>query len=765
LNIRSPKFDLKLEPHLGSAKIGAAPQAAAPRVDVPASGAAPVNSPEAPSAHTDPLADSLLYLAAHHGRALSRSALLAGLPLGRGTLGAALYERAARRAGLEAQLVERPLEEIPALVLPAVILFHDGSTRILLGIDLAAGRLTLANPSSPASDADVLERLDVVKAQYAGFAYFVRTAAVSDPRAIATGDLPKKDWFWSVVSRFGSNYGHVAIAAFIVNMLALAAPLFTMSVYDRVIPNGAIPSLVALGVGLGLAIAFDFLLKVVRSRIIDITGKKIDVVLAADIFEHVISLKMDKRPPSVGILANQIRDFDSVREFFTSGTVVSATDMVFAILFIMVLFIIAGPLAWIPLGMLPVMICVGLVIQRPLDRAIRRLQAESAARHGILVESLAGIETVRAVAGESRVQSIWERSVAATARSSEDVQFWASLAQTSASVATQLCSLLLVVVGVFLILDGKLSVGALVAANMLSGRVLGPIAGIAAVMTRGTQTLSSLRSINRLMGLERERPPETIYVAREIKEGRIDFNNVSFSYPNSPAKALDGISFKVKAGEKIGIIGRVGSGKTTVGRLAAAFYPPSEGTILVDGVDIRQYDPADLRSGIGFVLQDTDLFYGKLRDNITLGRPQATDEEVLAAARLSGVETFIAGHPQGYDMMVAEGGRSLSGGQKQAIGLARVLIRQPKVLFLDEPTAHFDVRSEAEFLERLKVLAKGQMTIIVSTHRPSLLSLVDRILVFDNGKIVADGPAEQILTRLRPGAPPQPGARATNVAI
>jgi ATP-binding cassette subfamily C protein LapB len=301
----------------------------------------------------------------------------------------------------------------------------------------------------------------------------------------------------------------------------------------------------------------------------------------------------------------------------------------------------------------------------------------------------------------------------------------------------------------------------LVAANMLSGRILGPIAGIAAVMTRATQTTSALRSIDRLMSLERERPPEKIFVAREITQGRIEFKNVSFGYPGSQAKALDGISFAIKPGEKIGIIGRVGSGKTTVGRLTTAFYPPSEGTILIDGIDIRQYDPADLRAGIGFVLQDTDLFYGKLRDNITLGKSDATDEEVLQAARLSGVETFIAGHPQGYEMMISEGGRSLSGGQKQAIGLARVLIRKPKVLFLDEPTAHFDVRSEAEFLERLKALSKGEMTIIVSTHRPSLLSLVDRILVFDNGKIIADGPADQILTRLRPQAAPQPQPVAT----
>jgi ATP-binding cassette subfamily C protein LapB len=403
--------------------------------------------------------------------------------------------------------------------------------------------------------------------------------------------------------------------------------------------------------------------------------------------------------------------------------------------------------------MLPIMIGVGVIIQRPLARAMKRLQAESSARHGILIESLNGMETVRAIGGEARAQTGWERSVAATARSSEDVQFWSSIAMTSANVATQVCSLLLVVVGVFLILDGKLSVGALVAANMLSGRVLGPVAGIAAVITRGTQTISALRSIDRLMSLERERPLDKIFVAREIKDGRIDFQNVSFTYPNSPAKALDSVSFRIKGGERIGIIGRIGSGKTTVGKLATAFYPPQDGTILIDGVDIRQYDPADLRAGVGFVLQDTDLFYGKLRDNITYGKPDATDEEILEAARLSGVETFISGHPHGYDMMISEGGRSLSGGQKQAIGLARALIRKPRVLFLDEPTAHFDVRSEAEFLQRLQALANGNITIIMSTHRPSLLSMVDRILVFDRGRLVADGPRDEIIARMKGPAP------------
>jgi ATP-binding cassette subfamily C protein LapB len=707
------------------------------------------DQPRADRGLPDALSDALIHLAAHHGRALSREALLAGLPILDGRLSVALFERAAKRAGLEVEAVKRSLADIPALVLPAVLVMRDGSTRILVARHRDPKKAKVVDPS--AKPTGTPQPLGADAADYLGYAFLARPMPAADPRAVASGDLPRAHWFWSVVSRFWGNYSHVAVAAFIVNVLALAAPLFIMNVYDRVIPNGAIPSLIALSIGLTIAIVFDFVLRTVRSLIIDMTGKKIDVVLASNIFEHVQSVKMAQRPTSVGILANQMRDFDSVREFFTSGTVVSTTDLVFAMLFIAILFMIAGPLAWIPIVMLPLMITVGLILQRPLDRAMRRLQAESAARHGVLVESLSGMETVRAIGAEARMQTAWERSVAATARSGEDVHFWASLALTASSTAQQVTSLLMIVIGVFLILDGKISVGALVASSMLAGRVLAPISGIAAVITRATQTLIALKAIDRVMNLERERPPERSYVSRRIEEGRVAFENITFRYPGGAENALEKVTFHIKGGERVGIIGRVGSGKTTVGRLMVGFYDPDDGRVMVDGVDARQYDPADLRAGIGFVLQDTDLFYGKLRDNITFGKPSATDEEVLAAARLSGVESFIAGHPLGYDMPIAEGGRSLSGGQKQAIGLARTLIRQPKVLFLDEPTAHFDVRSEAEFLERLKHLAAETMTIIISTHRLSLLGFVERLLLFERGRLVADGPRDKVIAMLQGG--------------
>jgi ATP-binding cassette, subfamily C, bacterial LapB len=728
--------------------------------------AEPIASPEAVSDRPDSLSDALLFVAALHGRVVTREALLSGLPIDDNRLSLALLARAARRAGLEVEPVKRAIRDVPAAVLPALLVFKDHSARVLTNIDRRTKKLTIVDPTTR-EQSEV--KVSALESDYLGYAVFVRPAVATDARMAAAGEVPKRHWFWDVVSRFGANYVHVAIAAFTVNVLALATPLFMMNVYDRVVPNGAIPSLLALAIGLGLAIVFDFILRTVRARIIDMTGKKLDVALAADIFEHVLSIKMAKRPVSVGVLANQMRDFDSVREFFTSGTVVSATDLLFALLFVAVLFMIAGPLAWIPLVILPVMIVTGLILQRPLNRAFKRLQAESGARHGVLVESLSSIETVRAVGAETRMQRTWERSVGATARSSEDVQFWSTMSLTLAGTAQQFTSLLMVVAGVFLILDGQITMGALIAANMLAGRVLAPISGIAAVITRATQTFVSLRAIDKLMALERERPPSRIYLARHIDRGSIVFENVQFKYPGTTTQALYKISFSIAPGERVGIIGRVGSGKTTVGRLLTGLYEPDEGNILVEDVDLRQYDPADLRRGIGFVLQDTDLFFGKLRDNIKLGLPAATDGQILEAARLAGVEQFAALHPLGYDLPIAEGGRSLSGGQKQAIGLARALIRKPQILFLDEPTAHFDMRSEGEFLDRLKALAATEMTIIVSTHRLSLLSIVDRLLVFEKGLLIADGPRDDILARLQaagrgPAFQPQEPVK-TNAAV
>lgn len=682
------------------------------------------------------------------GRPVSPSAIVAGLPIIDGKVTPTLFPRAAANAGLVAEPDKRSLGSIPNLVLPTVLFLRDGSALILQHQSQEMRLARVTEPGGAAGDRTREIPIAALEAAYSGYCYLVKPAERQERREDPAAARPH--WFWSTLAQFAPNYFHIALASLLINLLALAFPLFIMNVYDRVLPNGATASLAALSIGVFIALCFDFGLRAARSKMIDMTGKQVDMTLAARLFAHVIGLRLAFRPNSPGATANQIREFENVREFFTSSTVISASDFLFAIIFIVVMFVIVGPLAWIPLLLVPVTIAIGLALQRPLDRAIATTQAESAARHGILVESLATMETIRALGAENRVQGWWERSVAATARASEAVHHWSSLTLNLTNFAQSLASLLIVVWGVMLVLDNRITTGALVAATMLSGRVFAPIANLAAVVMRGARTMHTLRAVDRLMTLPVEREPGRTFVARRVSQGSVAFEHVSFRYPQGESDALSQVSFSIAPGERIGIIGRIGSGKTTVGRLLAGFYEPSAGRVLVDGVDLRQYDPVDLRLGVGFGLQETLLFSGTLRDNIAFGRPGASDEEIIAASRLAGVEAFIGRAADGYDMSILEGGANLSGGQRQSVALARVLLRQPRILFLDEPTSALDLRSEAGFVERLGGLP-SDVTVILSTHRVSLLRMVDRLIVFDAGRIVADGPRGVVLTQLQGG--------------
>ncbi|MCZ8183681.1 MAG: type I secretion system permease/ATPase [Beijerinckiaceae bacterium] len=698
---------------------------------------------------------ALLHLAAHHGRAVGEDIVLSGLPLEGAPLGATLFARAARRAGLEAELVHRPFRDISPLVLPCLV-FLGSEPVVLRRIDPAGGRCELVRfPDQGGALAAILPANEV-EAAYAGYAFLIRPLTPADP-SVADKRRPY-GWFLKVIRRFRSNYWHIALATLIINVLALVFPLFTMAVYDRVLPNQAVSSLVALLIGVLLAITFDFIIRFARSRMIDLTGKQADGVLAAQIYEHLLNIRMRVRPQRVGVLANQVRDFDSVREFFTSATLIAVTDLLFAFLFIGILFLIAGPLAWISLLLLPVVIAIGILIQRPLDRAMKAFQGEASAKHGLLIESLHGLETVKVMGAQSGLQAAWERSVAQSARAGEQVHHWSSLALTLSNAAQQMTSLGIMVGGAFLVMNNTLSVGALVAANMLAGRVLSPLTNLAGMISRGNQTLIALQGIDALMALETDTLPGEVKTARRIERGAIAFDRVTFGYPGSARPALDEVSFRIGPGERVGIVGKIGSGKTTIGRLLVNLYSPDSGRILLDDADQRQFDPIELRRDIGFVLQDSELFMGTMRRNIALGRPDATDEEIIAAARLAGIDSFVAQNPEGYDMRIAEGGRSLSGGQRQSVALARVLLRRPRILFLDEPTSALDVSSEAEFCARLDTVLGRDTTFIVCTHRVSLLAFVERLLVLENGRLVADGPRDAILAGLNKRPPAARGA-------
>jgi len=704
------------------------------------------------------LLDALRAVARHHGHPIGRAALLAGLPVTDSVLRPALLPRAAERARLKASVVERRLDDIPDLVLPAILLLRDEQAAVLFARD-AEGELSVLLPGGAGRETVAVEAMS---ARYAGYAVLL----APEPTLVAEAGSERSaapHWFWSTLNAFRSNYLHIALAALLINILALAFPLFVMNVYDRVLPNGAVPSLVALSIGILISFAFDLVLRLVRGRMIDLTSKQVDVTLSARLFQQLLGLKMAHRPPSAGVLANQIREFESVREFFTSGTVIAASDLVFAGVFLAVMAAIAGPLAIVPAVLLPLVLGAGVLIQRPLDRVMVESQAESATRHGLLVEALSGIETVRALGAESRMQNRWERSVAASARASEAVHRLSSLTLSLTAAAQNLASLAVIVWGVLLVLDNQISVGALFAANMLVGRILAPVASLSSVLLRASRTFQSLKAIDRLMRLPVERPQGRRFVGRRIAAGSLVFQSVCFRYPDAENDALADVSFSIAAGERVGIIGRIGSGKTTVGRLAAGFYEPDRGHVLIDGVDIRQLDPVDLREGVGFVLQDSELFRGTLRENITAGLPEASDAAMIEAATLAGVDAIVHNLPLGYDTPVSEAGRSLSGGQKQSVALARALIRKPRLLFLDEPTSALDMHSEAQFRERLAAL-RADTTLIISTHRTSLLQLVDRLLVFEHGRLVADGPKAEVLAALQRRAGGMAGAEAKAAA-
>ncbi len=698
------------------------------------------------------LSEALLWLSAFHGHAVTPEVLRGGLPLGAdAVIDTALVARAATNAGLEAVWFDRTLSQIPELVLPVVLLV-DGRPCILLRKDEELDAAILLAPDRGAGTRQRIALPDLA-ARASRQVLFVRpmqspTASPSPPddqRSIwAMG------WFWDVVGRFRGHYGTIIFAALIINILAVVFPLFTMTLYDRVVPNGATASLAALSIGVALSYVFDAVLRLARSKVIDQAGKQADLTLAGRIFEHVLGLPMAARPANVGVLASQLRDFDSVREFFTSSTLVAFADLFFAFLFIAVIVVIAGPLSLLVIGLVPVLIALGYVFQKPLERAARLLQQEASARHGILIETLVGFETIKVLGAQGRRQRLFEQSVAAAARTGEAVHHWSVLSSTVNNTVQQFGMLLVYVVGALMVIENRMSVGALVATGMLMMRIVTPITNMASMVTRSAQTMVAMRGIDRIMQLPQERPRGALFTGRRVDHGSVTFENVSFGYPQAKAAALRDVSFSVRPGERIAIVGRIGSGKTTLGRLLTGLYPPVEGRILIDGADIRQYDPINLRAGIGFVQQDVDLFQGTLRDNLVVGRPDVDDATLLKISAIAGVDAFAAEHSAGYDMVLAEGGRSLSGGQRQSVGLARVLLREPKIIFMDEPTAALDIASEQRFCEALNTALPRDTTLLIATHRPSLLRFVDRIIVFDRGTIVGDGPASSMLSQLAP---------------
>jgi ATP-binding cassette subfamily C protein LapB len=696
--------------------------------------------------HPDPLLDCLVEICRLHGQHATRASLSAGLPLTDGRLTLNLAERAAARAGMATKLQRTAFAEIDAATLPVVLLLKHDKACVLLGRESDRNRVLLPETGQGTVLLDDTE----LAARSSGLVLYVRPHFRFDKRTEATSEPIQGHWFWSTLLSQRFVYQDILWAAALINVFALAFPLFSMNVYDRVVPNAAIETLWALAIGVFLIMGSDLLMRKLRSRFVDEASARIDVKISAMLMERVLGMRLENRPESVGSFSQNLRGFEQVRDVITSTTVTALIDLPFAILFLIVI-------AWIsPWLLIPVVVCIGAVlaygwyVQKKLHALAETTYRASAVRNSTLVEALTGIETIKSQGAESLIQARWERTNVHLAATNVKMRGLSSGSIYITSTISQLLTVILVIVGVYLIGDKTLTMGALIAVNMLAARAMAPAGAIVGLLMQYQGARTALAGLERIMSTDIERPKDATLVERRDMEGAIEFRNVAFHYPNRKESALDGVSFKIKPGEKVALIGRVGSGKSTIQRLAMGLFQPTAGAVLVDGIDLRQVDPADLRRNMGYVSQDVLLFYGSLRDNVAFGMPYAEDGAIVAAAEVAGLTDTVNRHPHGFDMAVGERGESLSGGQRQSVGIARAVLHNAPMLLLDEPTSAMDYSSEAQITQRLMAFANNK-TVLLVTHRTSLLTLVDRVIVIDGGKVVADGPRDRIMEALQSG--------------
>ncbi len=713
---------------------------------------------------TDPLVETLRIIAAHFGRRASKASLTAGLPIPPNGITPMLFFRAAERADLNARMAQRPLEALAiAPNLPCILALENGQAAILWGIKQpekkglfgGAKKIEGFHPESqfivqfPETEEErqglTLEQL---KPLYTGYSFFVRPIARVDDRAGPATINTAKEWFWSALLENKALYAEVVLAAVLINLFALGSSLFVMNVYDRVVPNNAFSTLWVLAAGVTTVYVFDFVLKLLRSNFLDHAGRKADVKISARLFEQMMGMTMAARPASAGVLASNMRDFEGLRDFFTSATMTALIDLPFVFLFIVIIGIIAGPLAFVPLLAVPIVVAIGFAMQKPLQKVTKESMMESALKNALLFETISGLETIKVQAAEGHTQRRWEELTEKSSRTAIKSRKISSLASYLAAFVQQIVSVVIVIYGVYLIADAQISMGALIAAVLLGGRAMAPLSQVAGLLTRMHQSSESLKQLNDLMKKPVERPEGKHFISMPSISGKIEFRDVLFKYPGQSVPALNHISFVIEPGEHVGVIGAVGSGKTTLERLLINLYQPDSGSVQLDGTDVRQIDPGDLRRSVGAVQQSPQLFYGSVRENITMGYEMAPDRAVLRAAELAGVMEFLRDSQAGLDTQVGERGEALSGGQRQAVAIARALLYDPPVMILDEPTASMDPASENRLKKRLEHLTKNRTTILI-THKGAMLSIVEKLILIDRGRIVAYGPKDDVIRKLQ----------------
>ena len=697
---------------------------------------------------SDPLLLCLLKICQLHDKTDSAEAITAGLPVANEPFSVDLFNRAAEQAGFIMRQVRKKLLDIPRLACPATLLLRNGQACVLMDINHKTKMASMVIPSVSDDVYDVeFERLDE---DYLGVMLLLKQKHQFDERAPSVLDEKGKHWFWSALAVSLPLYKSVLLTSIMINLLAIVSSIFVMNVYDRVVPNHAFETLWVLVIGVMLAFGFDFLVKWLRFYALDKAGKKADIILSSRIMSQVLGLEMTARPSSVGSFARSMQDFESIREFIASSTISSLIDIPCTVIILAVIALFGGWLVMIPIVSMLLMVSYCLILQPFLRKSIEKTTRSSSAKNATLIEGLIGLETIQLYGAESKIQHEWEKHIGFLAKWGAKSKMLSQSTTMVAGFIQQCNTVALIATGVYLISDNTLSMGALIACNMLAGRCMAPISQVVNLLTRFYQSKTALAGLDNIMNLPRRRNPDRQYVNLDNMTGDLELEQVTFAYPDQKLNTLENVTLSIKAGEKIGIIGRIGSGKSTLGKMLLGLYPPSSGLIRLDGLDITLIDPVALRKAVGCVPQDINLFHGTVRDNITLGAGAVDDEIVVKAAKMAGVTDFTNIHPEGLDMPVAERGANLSGGQRQAIAVARAFMHDPSILVLDEPTSSMDHKSEQSIKEQLQEYCQDK-TLVLVTHRMSLLDLVDRLIVIDRGKIVADGPKAQVMEALKHG--------------
>lgn len=720
-----------------------APQAAveAARPQQPAAQPAPSLKQPLP----DPLLTALSQMLARFDIHKSEEALATGIPHERPLQPAGMM-RIAEAHGCKVRIQHRELAQINPLQLPVVLLLKD--MRACLLLETRGDRAVILPCEPEALEMEI--SLAGLASQYIGTCLLIRPAIADDKRSPI--EIRKSDghWFWSTLWRYRGYYLQAGLAALLINVLALAGTFFTMNVYDRVISNQAYVTLWALASGVMVAMIFEYLARNLRSWLIDNAGKKADLLLGSMLFRQAMMSRLENRPQSAGAFANTIREFESVRDFATSATLATITDLPFVLLFVWVIHMIAGPLFLVPLACIPILVIVGALAQIPLSRYVKEHLREGSIKQGILVETLENAEAIKALRMESQVQTRYERAAALTARTSMKSRSITAMVTNFTALLQSLCTVAMVCWGVYLIGDGTLTMGALIGAVILAGRTIAPAASITSLAVRYQQARTALQSLNRVMNTPTDRDAERNYLRKSTALGALSAENISFRYGQQGPESVRDLSINLNPGERVAVLGRIGSGKSTMLKVLAGLYLPRQGSVKLDGIELQQIEPADVRRHVLYVGQEARLLFGTLRENLKAGNPHIDDDSMMRVADAFGVHQMASAHPNGYDMPIGEGGAGLSGGQRQAVALARAVIANPAVMLLDEPTSAMDSATETMAMQALTRLC-GRQTLVFVTHKLQLLDFVTRVVIMDGGVRVADGPKEAVLQALKEG--------------